>query len=397
MATFRSPKFIFGEDARDQMELIRGTRCLIITDENLVKLGVCDILTNKLAEFGKEWQIFDEVIPDPLEELVLKAKDLCDTYQPEIIIGLGGGSSIDIAKAVWFLYENPDLDIDDIHPFSDIQMGIRAKCVAIPTTAGTGSEATWASIITRIDEGGRPLKLETSHLDMIPTFAIVDPIFTESLPMKLTIATGMDALAQAYEGLISEWRNDFADACCLHAIEILIKFLPTISQNPSDLKIREKLANAASLAGLGFGNSQVVLGHAIGHSLGAVFKITHGIAVGIMLPYILEYAINDPDDSAAKVILAKTAKKSGIADWSDDISVCCQKLIKDIRQLQKKLDFPTSLAKIGITQDQLQDNMTRLVQLTNESASVTMNPREISDGNIKKVLEYAFDGKSVDF
>ena len=138
MATFRSPHFIFGEDALEQIEPIPGAKCLIITDKNLVNIGLCKILTDKLDEFGKDWIIFDEVKPDPLEDLLLKAKKVCNDYNPDLIIGFGGGSSMDTAKAVWMLYENPTYGIDDIHPFNEPNMGVKAKCIAIPRNISCG-------------------------------------------------------------------------------------------------------------------------------------------------------------------------------------------------------------------------------------------------------------------
>ncbi|MHA1767543.1 MAG: iron-containing alcohol dehydrogenase, partial [Promethearchaeota archaeon] len=400
MPTFNSPKsIIFGEDALDLIDTIPGNKCLIITDKNLVQLGIVEILTKKLEESDKAWKIFDQVEPDPHESTVLKATEFCNDYNPDLIIGLGGGSSLDAAKAVWFLYEHKEdgYSIDDLNPFQEVHMGLKAKYLAIPTTSGTGAEATWAAIITRVDEDGNYLKLEQSHADVIPTYAIIDPIFTKSLPQKLTVATGFDVIAHSCEGLISEWRNDMADACCLHALELVKEFFPRVFKDGNDMEAREKMANAATLAGLGFGNSQVVMGHAMGHALGAVFHLTHGITVGLMLPYVLEYSIGNPDDDTATKILGKAARKLGIAKWTENDKESAQNLIDYIKNLQKELNFPTTLEACGVTKEQLNSNMKRIVELTNESASIAMSPREPADEDIQRVIEYVFEGKSIDF
>ncbi len=395
---FVSPKTIyFGEDALDQLESIKGEKCFIVTDKILVKLGVVKILTDKLEEFEKSYEIFDEVMPDPHEDMILKATEQCKKFEPDLIIGIGGGSSMDAAKGVWFLYEHDDFGIDDLNPFEDLHMGIKAKCVAIPTTAGTGAEVTWAVVITRTDENGLESKLEQAHLDVVPTYAIVDPIFTKSMPTTLTVATGMDALAHSCEGLVSEWKNDFAEGMCLHAISLLKEFLPKVAENGKDMEAREKVANAATIAGLGFGNSQITIGHSLGHTLGAVFHIPHGQAVGVVLSYILQFYLNHPEDDTATVILGKAAKKVGIAAWSEDDKFASQKLIAFITAFQKQLQFPTKLSECGITREQLDQNMLRLIELTNESASITMSPRDASDEEIQKLYEYAFEGKVVDF
>ncbi|WP_371806801.1 iron-containing alcohol dehydrogenase [Candidatus Lokiarchaeum ossiferum] len=398
MPTFVSPKTVyFGEDALDQFESIKGQKCFIVTDKILVKLGIVKILTDKLQEFEKSWEIFDGVEPDPHEDTILKAKELCAKFEPDLIIGLGGGSSLDAAKAVWFLYEHDDFGIDDLNPFEDLHMGIKAKCVAIPTTSGTGAEATWAVIVTRTDEDGLQSKLEQAHFDVLPTYAIVDPIFTTNLPQSLTVATGFDALAHSCEGLVSEWKNDLADGMCLHAISLVKQYLPMVVEDGKNQLAREKMANAATIAGLGFGNSQVTIGHSLGHSLGAVFHITHGISVGVVLPYILQFYLNNSDDDSATIILGLAAKKTGIAQWDDDNKQAAHKLIEYIVSLQKQLNFPSKLSECGITREQLDSQMGRLVDLTNESASITMSPRDASDDEIQKLLEYVFEGTMIDF
>ncbi|MCK4239156.1 MAG: iron-containing alcohol dehydrogenase, partial [Candidatus Lokiarchaeota archaeon] len=151
---FFSPNIVYGEDALDFLEKIPGNKCFIVTDEGLIKLGYLDILTEKLTKFGKEFKVFSEVESDPHEETVLKAREHCIFYKPDIVIGFGGGSPMDTAKAVRALYEFQNMVVDDLHPFNDelFKLGQKTKMVAIPTTSGTGAETTWSVIINRFED-----------------------------------------------------------------------------------------------------------------------------------------------------------------------------------------------------------------------------------------------------
>ena len=398
MPTFMSPRIYHGAGSLDALDMIRGSKCFITTDKVLLKLGTVQILLDKLKSAGKEWVIFDEVEPDPKETTILRATKQCIAYGPDLVIGLGGGSSLDTAKTVWFLYEHAEdgLTIDDINPFGDLHMGIKAKCIAIPTTSGTGAEVTWAVVITRI-EGEKNMKLEQPHPDIVPTYAIVDPIFTKSLPKSLTAATGFDALAHSCEGLLATWRNDLADANCIGALSLIKEFLPKAYHDGSDMIAREKMANAATLAGLGFGNSNVIIGHSLGHTLGAIFHLTHGLAVGLVLPYILEFIINDKTLVEAQKILGKASRQIGLCSWTETDQKAVQAFIRWIRNLQKEVNLPQTLAAAGITKEALNANMEKLVLLTNESPSITLSPRNASNEEIRKLYEYIYAGKPIDF
>lgn len=255
---FQSPIICFGEGALDHLESIPGEKCFIVTDSPLVELGMLKIVTDKLDKYGKQYEVFAEVEPDPSEETILRAAAQCQAYEPNLIIGLGGGSSIDTAKGVWILYERPELAIDDMHPFIKLNLGKKAKLVAIPTTSGTGAETTWAIIITRHKPGGLTQKLEQVNKEAIPTYAIVDPIFPKEMPPKLTSATGFDALGHAIEGVLATWQNDFSDGLALKALQMIFSYLPRVIADGGDMEAREKMHNAATMAGLAFGNSQEI-------------------------------------------------------------------------------------------------------------------------------------------
>jgi alcohol dehydrogenase class IV len=394
---FYSPTIIFGEGSLDHLENIEGDKVFIVTDEMLVKLKVVDIVTNKLKEYGKQWKIFSEVEPDPHEDTILKAAKACQEYKPNLIIGLGGGSSLDAAKGVWVMYERPDLVIDDMHPFMKMGLGKKAKLVAIPTTSGTGAETTWAIIITRILADGSHIKLEQANKEVIPTYALIDPIFTKGLPPKLTAATGFDALAHTLESLIATWRNDFSDGMAYKAFDLIHTYLARAFKDGNDMEARNEMHIAATLAGLAFGNSQAIMGHSLGHALGAAFGITHGVAVGLYLPYIMEYSVNDPDKQDAKNIYAKFAKATSVANWSDSADVACKKLIAVVKALQKEVKVPTTLKELNITKVQLEAKLDIMAQQCMESSVAVMSPRAADSEMFKKIMIYAFEGKAVDF
>ena len=395
---FFSPNIVYGEDALDFLENIPGQKCFIITDQILEELGYLKILTDKLDKFGREYEVFKDVKSDPHEEDVLKAKDICISYAPDQIIGLGGGSVMDTAKAVWALYEYPEFVIDDLHPFNIklYDLGKKAKMIAIPTTSGTGAETTWATIISRYEENVWK-KLEQAHKGIAPMYAIVDPIFPTGMPPELTVNTGFDALAHSVEGLISVWKNEFSDAMSLKAIELIYKYLPLAYKDGTNKEARDYMHQAATMAGLAFGNSQAHLGHALGHSWGAVFHTHHGKAVGLFLPYVTQYCINNPDEEDPTIdILGKLAKQLGWCEWKEDQKKAATIVISKIKELQNELLLPTKLKDL-VSKEDFENNLDMLINLVYQSSSSTMSPRSANAEDLRKLYIYSFEGKDIDF
>ncbi|MFX1235566.1 MAG: iron-containing alcohol dehydrogenase, partial [Promethearchaeota archaeon] len=316
---FNSPNIVYGEDALDFLENIAGGKCFIITDKNIESLGYTKILTNKLDKLGKVSELFTEVEPDPKEEILLKAKESCLTYKPDLIIALGGGSVIDTAKGVWAMYEFPEFGIDDLHIFniSLYELGKKAKLIAIPTTSGTGADATYAAVISRYNDGVWQ-KLIQAHRGLVPTYSILDPIFPLGMPSSLTLDTAMDVLAHAIEALIANGRNEFGNALATKAIELIFSYLPIAYKNGKNKEARDYLHQAATMGGLAFGNANLHIGHTTGHCLGAVFQTPHGRCVGLMLKYVTQYCLNNPDKTDPSTeIYAKLAKQLGWAKWDE--------------------------------------------------------------------------------
>ena len=396
---FISSQIMYGEDALNFLENISGEKCFIVTDKNLEELGYLKILTDKLEKYGKKYEVFNEVVPDPHDVDVLKARELCISYAPEIIIGLGGGSVIDSARAVWCLYEFPEFSLDDIHVLNPkiYDIGKKAKFVAIPTTSGTGAEATNVSVISKF-EYDIWRKGAFLHKRLIPTYAIVDPIFPIGMPPKLTVYTAFDALSHAIECFVSLWKNEFSNAMALKAIELIFKWLPIAHKDGKNKEARDYMHQAATMAGLAVGNSQVHLAHTMGHTWGGVFHTTHGLACGIFLPYVTQYVMNDPEGGEEVIeINAKMAKQLGWANWNDDNKKAAYTVVDKIKELQNKVDFPLSLGDLGISREDFEKNMDLLLMLCYQEPSGVLTPRTPDTDEYKKLFIHAYEGKDVDF
>ncbi|MFX1464289.1 MAG: iron-containing alcohol dehydrogenase, partial [Promethearchaeota archaeon] len=237
---FYSPNIIFGEDALDFLENIKGNKCFIVTDKGIEEVGLLRILTDKLDKYQRSYAIFKDIVPDPHEEDVMKGKEECIKFNPDLIIALGGGSVIDTAKAIWCLYEFPDYNIDNIqiNNYELFEMGKKANLVAIPTNSGTGAETTNVAVISRYEDNIWK-KVFCMNKGLVPTYAIVDPIFTRSMPPQLTIYAAFDALAHSVECLVSLWGNEFSNALALKAIELIFKFLPLSYKDGENKKARD--------------------------------------------------------------------------------------------------------------------------------------------------------------
>ncbi|MFX1308691.1 MAG: iron-containing alcohol dehydrogenase [Promethearchaeota archaeon] len=396
---FYCPNITYGYDALDFIEKIKGEKCFIVTDKIIEELGYLKILTDKLDKYGKNYEVFNETVPDPHEEDVMKGKEQCNKYCPDLIIALGGGSVIDTAKCIWVMYEYPEFTLNNIDPFSDklYDFANKAKMVAIPTTSGTGSEVTWAAVISRFQDNVWR-KMSLPHMSLVPTFAIVDPIFPKGMPPNLTVNTAFDAISHSIEAYVSMWRNEFSDAMALKAIELIFKYLPIAYKDGENKEARDYLHQAATMAGLAFGNSQAHLAHAMGHSWGGVFHTVHGASVGLFLRYITQYCLNAPGEPNESVQLYSIlAKKLGWANWDDNDKKAAFIVIDKLKELQKTVGFTTSLKELGISKKDFENNLDKLISLFFQDPSGTMAPRIPNKEDVKRLYQYAYDGKDIDF
>ncbi|MBY8997535.1 MAG: iron-containing alcohol dehydrogenase [Candidatus Thorarchaeota archaeon] len=387
---FYVPNIIFGEDALNDLEQLSGKKAFIVTDKVINSLGlaekVCAILTNRQWEAA----IWDDVEPDPKVSTVKAAAAAIKVFGADWIIAVGGGSVMDTAKAAWVLYEKPDIELQALTPFDELGLRAKAKLVCIPTTAGTGSEATKA-IVIRDDETGR--KFATINPELTPDIAILDPEFVVGLPKELTAYTGMDALTHAIEGYTSVWKNDFSDGSSLQAVKMVFEWLPKSVENLSDLEGREKMLVAACLAGMSFGNSQAALAHSLGHSMGSVLRTHHGMSVGMALPYAVEFNCIDNEDVAKQY--SELAGIIGISGKDDkDTSM---KFAGAIRELMTKIGSPQSFKEAGVKKKDFTAGLEKMVEFAMMDTSLTMNPRNTDSEELRKIYQYMFDGKVIDF
>ncbi|UCD01636.1 MAG: iron-containing alcohol dehydrogenase [Promethearchaeota archaeon] len=396
---FYSPNIIYGEDSLNFLENISGNRCFVVTDKGIEDTGLLRILTEKLDKYQRSYTIFNEIVPDPHEEDVMKGKEECIKYAPDLIIAIGGGSVIDTAKAIWCLYEFPKYTIDNIQVNSIelFEMGKKAKLIAITTNSGTGAETTNVAVISRY-ETNVWRKIFCMNKGLVPTYAIVDPIFTKNLPPKLTSSSAFDALAHSVECLVSLWGNEFSNAMALKAIELIFKYLPIVYKDGTNKEARDMMHQAASIAGLAFGNAQIMLAHTLGHTFGSLFHVPHGEACGISLPYAVQYILNDPSGTSEAVkIYGKLAKQLGWAKWDEDDKKAAYKVVDKIKELQKEINFPSSLKETGVSQKDFEDNFNTLIMLCFQEATSVLVPRIPNKAEFEKLFTYTYEGKDVDF
>lgn len=384
---FQSPKIAFGEDALEVLKDLKGEKAFIVTDKNIRSLGFFDSVSKYLVEAGMEVGVFDGVESEPSIEDVQEGAKLLAEFAPDWIIGLGGGSCMDAAKAMWVLYERPDVKLEDISPLVELGLRKKARLVCIPTTSGTGSEASWAAVIT--DQKER-FKMEIASRELYPDLSIVDPKLPVGVPKKVAADTGIDILITAAEAYVNQWRNDFSDALAIKAIQLFFKYFLRVYKNESDEEAMEKIHNAATMAGIAFSNSQAGVAHAMGHSFGAVFKIPHGRATAVFLPYSIEFGAKEAGERYAEV-----AKAIGIE--AESVEEAVKKLVDAIRGLMKKIGEPLSVKEMGIKWEDYSQKLDELVAKAEMSTCNFVNPRVASSEELRKLFTYAFDGRAVDF
>ncbi|MGY5875196.1 MAG: iron-containing alcohol dehydrogenase [Candidatus Thorarchaeota archaeon] len=387
---FAIPKVVFGDDAIEELELLKGSKALIVTDEVINGFGFPSKVSNLLT--ANEWKvsIWDGAEPDPRVSVARGAAEAMTKFEPDWIIAVGGGSVMDTAKAAWILYEHPEIQLEAVTPLEPLDLRNKARLICIPTTAGTGSEATKAMVI-REDETGR--KFATTNPELVPDIAILDPEFVKGLPKNLTAYTGMDALTHAVEGYVSMWKNDFSDACSMKAVQMVFEWLPKSVNDLDDLESREKMLVAASLAGMSFSNSQVALAHSLGHCLGSVHRLQHGMAVGMALPYTIEFNHRDTPDAAQHY--QELARLAGIDE--KDPEKAALSFAKRIRELMVSIGAPTSFEEAGLSKGDFDNGLEKLIEFTMMDSSITMNPRFIDSDGLRKFYTYMYEGKMIDF
>jgi alcohol dehydrogenase class IV len=393
---FRSPTLIHGEDALAHLRELKGRRAFIVTDANICNAGLLEPIHAHLDDAGLLHTTHDAIEAEPALHTIQRGAALMAEWAPDWIIAVGGGSVIDAAKAMWVLYENPALDLEALAPMEEIVMREKARFVAIPTTAGTGSEATWAFVITLPGSDSQPSrKLGSGHPLAMPDLALIDPAMTRRLPARVTADSGMDALTQAIEGYLATWANDYTDGLCLIAAKLALEWLPVAYRDPDDMIAREKMANSAALAGLGYINSMVGLAHSMGHALGAVFKVPHGRAVGLFLPHVIAFYASASRPAQTHTRFVDLAKFLGVRH--DDEHVAGHALAHKVRELAKQIDQPLTIADAGVSFSDFAAQLDALVDNAMNDTVIFCSPRQPSSEELRQLFLCAFEGERVHF
>jgi alcohol dehydrogenase class IV len=384
---FSSPRIVFGEGALSSLETIKGRCACIVTDTNLVRLGLVDRVKGALASTGIEIALIDNVEADPSLETVKAGAERMLAIKPDWIIALGGGSVMDAAKGMWILYEHPEFDPESINPIDVISLRVKARLIAIPTTAGTGSEVTWAIVLTNRAE---QRKLGLGNREALPDMAILDPEIIRDLPAQITAETGLDALTHAIEGFTSTYANDFCDGLCLQAVRLVFDYLPRCVHDGQDMEARTHLQNAAAIAGLGFGNSMAALAHGMGHALGGALHVPHGRSVALFLPYTIEYCARGSGTRYA--ILAKFL---GLPAGSEEEAAA--NLVEAIRKLEREIKQPLTLSEAGIKREVFEKKLDHLIANAQNDTQTIMATRVPEETDMRRLFTCAFNGEKVDF
>ncbi len=398
MWDFTSPrKVIFGEDALEYLSEKDFKHAFVVTDPVMKKLHF-HLLEEQLKAIDAKITIFDEIPGEPSLQTVEKGAKLLAEVKPDVIIAFGGGSVMDSAKGMWPMWANPEDGIDAIEgldPFADLKLREKTGCILIniPTTSGTGSDVTWATVLTD-KSSDTERKASFGNRDLVADITILDPILTKTLPKSLIAGTGFDAISHAVGGYLSTWANDFSDALLLHAFKLLWNNLPLAYQQAEtgevDYEVREKLHNAATMSGWGFGNSQIILGHAIGHTIGAAFKIPHSKCIGACCWYSLMYNKNTVSERIADLATAAGIKGDTIEEKAENLIVAFKKMLMDV-------DLPISLEEMGVTKEKYDTEIETVIDYTlNDSGSLS-NPREVDYEDYVNIYSAMFSGKELDF
>ena len=307
----------------------------------------------------------------------IEAADFAIEYNPDMIIGLGGGSVMDVAKGVAIQIENPDLDLEDLSPFATLSRR-KAKLVTVPTTCGTGAEVSWALVPSDPKE---KRKIELAHASAVPDIVILDPSFLSTAPPHVLAATCFDALANAVESFLCEWSNQFTEFWSIGALRRIISAAPALIRDPTDIAAGNEMFHASLLGGLAFSSSQVGLPHAIAHGIGAIFKTGHGDSVASVLPEILEFYLAD---SSAEIRLAHLHLAL------DETNPSALGLIHLIEGLRFDLNLPDSISKLRISEKDFKGSLDLLIERINESTCTALSPRVPSIDELRELLSELF-------
>lgn len=414
MLWFRAPEKVYIKKgclpvALDELKAVMGKKkAFIVTDSFLYNNGYTKPITDKLDEMGITHTTFFNVAPDPSLASAKEGAAAMTAFQPDVIIALGGGSAMDAGKIMWVMYEHPEVDFMDMAMrFMDIRkrvytfpkMGEKAYFIAVPTSAGTGSEVTPFAVITDEKTG---VKYPLADYELLPKMAIIDADVMMNAPKGLTSASGIDALTHDLEAYASMMATDYTDGLALRSMKMIFDYLPRCYDNgPNDPVAREKMANAATMAGMAFANAFLGVCHSMAHKLGAFHHLPHGIANALMIDHVLRFnAAETPrkmgtfpqyDHPHTLARYVEVADYLGIKGKNDAEKL--DNLIKAIDELKEKVGIKKTIKEYGVDEKYFLDTLDNMVEQAFDDQCTGANPRYPLMSEIKEMYLKAYYGE----
>ncbi|MBR3040050.1 MAG: bifunctional acetaldehyde-CoA/alcohol dehydrogenase [Lachnospiraceae bacterium] len=414
MLWFRAPGKVYMKKgclpvALEELKAVYGKkRAFIVTDTFLFENGYTKPITDKLEELGIQYTTFSNVAPDPNLACAKEGAKLMAEFKPDTIIALGGGSAMDAGKIMWVLYEHPEADFMDMAMrFADIRkriytfpkMGEKAYFIAIPTSAGTGSEVTPFAVITDEQTG---VKYPLADYELLPNMAIIDADMHMNAPKGLTSASGIDAVTHALEAYASVMATDYTDGLAIQALKVIFEYLPRAYDNgPNDPEAREKMANAATMAGMAFANAFLGVCHSMAHKLGAFYHIPHGVANALMIDEVIRFnrvdvptkmgTFSQYDHPHTMERYAEIATALGLKGKTDEEKV--ESLIKAIDELKAKIGIKKSIKDYGVDEKEFLERLDEMTEQAFDDQCTGANPRYPLMSEIKQMYLNAYYGK----
>lgn len=370
-------RIIFGEGSigrlSEEIQKMGHKKPMIVTDKGLVKAGIVKKITDVLEQSGIEYVIFDGIMPNPRDTTVQEAAGIAEAEKADMLIAIGGGSSMDTAKAVGVILKEGGV-INDYEGLDVVSQAI-TDLIAIPTTVGTGSEVTFWSVIT---DTQRHFKMSIGSPLIAARIAIVDPELVETLPPAIIAQTGMDALTHAIEGYTCKLAEPITDACGIYAIQMIGENIRAAVYENS-MEAKGKMILGSLIAGICFGNSDIAAVHCMGEAMGGLYDMPHGVSMAIMLPYVMEYNYVACIDKFVNIAKALGENTDGLSKRD-----AAYKAVEAVKKLNADLEIPTFM-QMGAKPEDIEE----LSKRSAVNVSVDSNPRKVTEKDFAKIFEMA--------
>ena len=374
----------------DSVDLVakecKSKKAFIVTDDYAVRF-TSKIRSPYEKRHGIKFEVWAKAKPDAPVETIKDCAEKMRQFGPDLIFAVGGGSSMDTAKAAWLLYEHPEANFEILSPLIPLNMRHKAKLVAVPTTSGTGSEVTGIAVISFPD--GVKLGTGGALPEFVPDFALLDPTFTLGMPPSLTAGTGGDALAHAIDGFMVPRADELNQAVALKAIEMVFEWLPKAFHDGNDLMPRMKMQQAAMMAGIPLSNAGSGISHALGHTLGGLFHIHHGVMVILFIPYELQVYSKATDRHL------EICDRLGCRDRDSDEKSLAN-LIEKIRGLMTEVKLPISLKEAGVPPDEFEKKLDHILDQSPTDPAFYFGWFDLTREQLKDIFLCAYNGKLLD-